>query len=143
MIGELAMAALPAELPAFLRTPERRRDVGELSPRARPLAAAPASCTTATATRATSSTSTTTARVAGRPAARRPAADPRRLRDGAARRDADSWNAGYLPYAIVDGFQQLAKDFAYWRALQAAEVTRQASRRTRPGSPPTASGAKP
>jgi hypothetical protein len=24
--------------------------------------------------------------------------------------------AGYLPYALIDGFQQLAKDFAYWRA---------------------------
>lgn len=28
---------------------------------------------------------------------------------------ADSWKAGWLPYAIVDGWQQLAKDFAYWR----------------------------
>jgi hypothetical protein len=25
--------------------------------------------------------------------------------------------AGYLPYAIVDGWQQLVKDFAYWRVL--------------------------
>ncbi len=28
---------------------------------------------------------------------------------------ADSWRAGYLPYSIVDGWQQLAKDFAYFR----------------------------
>ncbi len=28
----------------------------------------------------------------------------------------DSAKAGYLPYNIVDGWQQLAKDFAYWRA---------------------------
>jgi hypothetical protein len=28
---------------------------------------------------------------------------------------ADSWKAGYLPYSIIDGWQQLAKDFAYWR----------------------------
>ena len=28
----------------------------------------------------------------------------------------DSWNAGWLPYNIVDGYQQLVKDFAYWRA---------------------------
>jgi hypothetical protein len=27
---------------------------------------------------------------------------------------------GYLPYAIADAWQQLAKDFAYWRALNAA-----------------------
>lgn len=26
------------------------------------------------------------------------------------------YEAGYLPYAMVDGFQQLRKDFAYWRA---------------------------
>jgi hypothetical protein len=29
---------------------------------------------------------------------------------------ATQYKAGYLPYAIVDGFQQLVKDFAYWRA---------------------------
>ncbi len=34
---------------------------------------------------------------------------------------ADSWKAGYLPYSIVDGWQQLAKDFAYWRAEVAGE----------------------
>ena len=28
---------------------------------------------------------------------------------------ADTYKAGYLPYSIVDGWQQLAKDFAYWR----------------------------
>jgi hypothetical protein len=33
---------------------------------------------------------------------------------------ADSWRAGYLPYSIVSDWQQLAKDFAYWRADNAA-----------------------
>ncbi len=33
----------------------------------------------------------------------------------------DSWKAGYLPYAIIDGYQQLVKDFTYWRVLVAAE----------------------
>jgi hypothetical protein len=28
------------------------------------------------------------------------------------------YKAGYLPYSIVDGWQQLRKDFAYWRALK-------------------------
>lgn len=28
----------------------------------------------------------------------------------------DSWKGGYLPYSIVDQSQQLAKDFAHWRA---------------------------
>ena len=25
------------------------------------------------------------------------------------------YKAGYLPYSIVDGWQQIRKDFAYWR----------------------------
>jgi hypothetical protein len=33
---------------------------------------------------------------------------------------ADSWKGGYLPYAIIDGWQQLARDFAYWRVDTAA-----------------------
>ena len=33
---------------------------------------------------------------------------------------ADSWKAGYLPYAIIDAWQELAKDFAYWRVDTAA-----------------------
>src|SRR5215831_12068596 len=27
------------------------------------------------------------------------------------------YKAGYLPYTIIDGWQQIRKDFAYWRAL--------------------------
>lgn len=35
------------------------------------------------------------------------------------------YKAGYLPYAIVDGWQQLRKDFAYWRAaVKGAETAR-------------------
>jgi hypothetical protein len=32
----------------------------------------------------------------------------------------NSWQAGYLPYAMIDGWQQLVKDFTYWRILKAA-----------------------
>lgn len=31
------------------------------------------------------------------------------------------YKAGYLPYSIVGGWQQLTKDFGYWRGLVAAE----------------------
>jgi hypothetical protein len=34
--------------------------------------------------------------------------------------DRTQYSAGYLPYNIVDGWQQLVKDFAYWRVLVAA-----------------------
>lgn len=30
-------------------------------------------------------------------------------------------DAGYLPYAMMDAWQQLGRDFAYWRVLNAAE----------------------
>jgi hypothetical protein len=33
----------------------------------------------------------------------------------------DMTKVGYMPYAIVDDFQQVAKDFAYWRVDVAAE----------------------
>lgn len=34
----------------------------------------------------------------------------------------DSWQVGYLQYEIVDRWQRLSKDFAYWRVLKAAEA---------------------
>ncbi len=40
-------------------------------------------------------------------------------------RQGAQYKAGYLPYSIVDGFQQLRKDFAYWRALTKAIETAQ------------------
>jgi hypothetical protein len=39
------------------------------------------------------------------------------------------YTAGYLPYAIVDGWQQLRKDFAYWRAAKGAETAQSAEER--------------
>jgi hypothetical protein len=33
------------------------------------------------------------------------------------------YNTGYLPYAIVEGWQQLVKDFAYWRAASIGAKT--------------------
>jgi hypothetical protein len=33
------------------------------------------------------------------------------------------YQAGYLPYSIIDGWQQIRKDFAYWRALTKAIET--------------------
>lgn len=35
------------------------------------------------------------------------------------------YKAGYLPYSIIDGWQQLRKDFAYWRVLTKAIETAQ------------------
>lgn len=45
-------------------------------------------------------------------------------------RGTDEYEVGFLPYSIVDGWEQLQKDFAYWRADVAAErsVTSKADR---------------
>src|SRR5262252_3423407 len=40
-------------------------------------------------------------------------------------KDFTQYKAGYLPYSIVDGWQQVRKDFAYWRALTKAIETAQ------------------
>jgi hypothetical protein len=33
----------------------------------------------------------------------------------------DQYKAGYLTYSIIDGYQQMVKDFAYWRAARVGE----------------------
>jgi hypothetical protein len=43
----------------------------------------------------------------------------------------DEYRAGYLPYAIIDGWQQLVMDFAYWRAdVAGAKYAKMPSDRT-------------
>ncbi len=121
-IGELAIQALPADLPAFLRTPETAQAVGELA------------------------REPDRARGAGQPHdtdldpghfvdlddAGRVNGGPmlgslpttREAYDGELRAaGSDATRSGYLPYSIADGYQQLAKDFAYWRVETAALLT--------------------
>lgn len=42
-------------------------------------------------------------------------------------RGSTQYKAGYLPYAIVDGWQQLRKDFALWRAVRKGAETAQSA----------------
>jgi len=118
MIGEAAIEALPPELPEFLRNHPTALDVGELS------------------------REPDRSRGAGRThdADRDPghfvdgddagkvggvvpldALPPTREDYETALRAAgtDSWKMGYLPYSIIGDWQQLAKDFAYWRVEDA------------------------
>src|SRR3954447_14163299 len=121
MIGELAMGALPAETPAFLRTRQAMLDVGELSREpdrskgagklhdqdrdpghfidldddGKVLGGPPM-----LPLQATRADYETQLRAAG----------------------LDEWKTGYLPYSILDRYQQLTTDFAYWRVLKAAEA---------------------
>jgi hypothetical protein len=115
IIGRLAVEALPADLPAFLRTRAAVEAAGELarepdrwkgSGRVHDADRDPAHFLDLG----------DDGKVLGGPAL---AALPttRADYDSAVRAAGfDSWHAGYLPYSIVDGWQQLAKDFAYWRA---------------------------
>ena len=119
MVGRLAIEDLPPEMPAFLRSreaveaigelarePDRWRDAGRIHDADRD----PAHFLDLG----------DDGRVLGGPSlADLPAT--RAAYEGALRAaGADGWRAGYLPYSIVDGWQQLTKDFAYWRAERAA-----------------------
>jgi hypothetical protein len=119
LIGQLGEAALPADLPAFLRTPQAVETVGEY-------AREPDRWRAAGRVHDTERDPAhfldlgDDGRIFGGPAlAALPAT--RADYDTALRAvGADSSKAGYLPYAMIDGWQQLAKDFAYWRILTAA-----------------------
>jgi hypothetical protein len=121
LIGQDAILALPEELPAFLRAPAAAELVGELSRE-------PDRWRDAGKTHDTDRDPAhfldlgDDETVFGGPAL---AALPEtRAGYEAALRaaGADSWKAGYLPYSIIDGWQQLAKDFAYWRIESIAAV---------------------
>jgi hypothetical protein len=118
LIGVAAAQALPPSLPAFLRTPRSIEDLGELAREP-------------DRWRASGKTHDTTrdpghfvdvddqGRVEGGPPLN--ALPPTRSEYDAALAavKSDSFHAGYLSYSIVDGWQQLVKDFAYWRVLTA------------------------
>lgn len=123
MVGVAAIRALPDELPAFLRTAAAAAEVGELSrepdrwkgggrthdrdrdtahfvdldDEGRVMSAAGPHITDLPELRSEYERMLTEARL-----------------------DVD--DAGYLPYALVDGYQQIVRDFAYWRVLNAIEA---------------------
>jgi hypothetical protein len=118
LIGQLAIDALPVELPAFLRAsradvgelarePDRWRGAGQPHDELRdPLHYMYADDNGQLPGGATFMTLPPT-RAAFAEQVRKAGADP----------DA----VGYLAYAIADGYQQLVKDFAFWRAEAAGE----------------------
>ena len=114
LIGVAAMATLPAETPEFLRAPGAAAAVGEL-------AREPDRWKGAGKVHDSERDGAhfldlgDDGRILGGPVLG--ALPPIREDYDAALRAAgvDSWKAGWLPYAIVDGWQQLAKDFADWR----------------------------
>lgn len=121
IMGVAAIRALPDEIPAFLRTEQAASEIGELSREPDRWKGAgrvhdddrnPAHFIDLTDD--------------GRALAGGPAigALPETLllyRTAVRAAGHDENEAGWLPYAIVDAWQQLRLDFAYWRVLAAAE----------------------
>jgi hypothetical protein len=120
IIGEAAIRALPAELPAFLRSPKAALDVGELS-REPDRSKGSGKIHDSDRDPGHFLDLDENGKLLGGPAF--PPLPPTRADYEASLRAAslDTWKVGYLPYSIVDRWQQLATDFAYWRVLKFAE----------------------
>jgi hypothetical protein len=119
-IGQLGTATLPSTLPAFLRTPEAIRDIGEL---AREPDRAKGAGRTHDSDRDPGHFADVDEQLkilGGPPLAHLPLtrAEYEKALQAVG---TDSWKGGYLPYSIVEGWQQIVKDFAYWRADVAGE----------------------
>src|SRR5262249_43825042 len=120
MIGVLAVKNLPDEIPAFLRTPEAAAQIGELarepdrwrnSGKVHDSERDPAHFLDVS----------DDLTILGGPSLQ--ARPPTRQDFATARRavGATQYKEGYLPYSIIDGWQQLREDFAYWRVDVAGE----------------------
>jgi len=119
IVGEAAMRALPAEAPAFLRTPQALRDVGEYSREPDRSKGAGRIHDHNRDAGHFLDLDDEGKLLGGPPFVPLPAtrADYEKALQAAG---LDSWKAGYLPYSIIDQQQQLTKDFAYWRVVSHA-----------------------
>jgi hypothetical protein len=120
-VGAAAMRALPADMPAFLRTKQAAVDVGEYS-REPDRAKSAGHAYDSNRDPGHFLDLGDDGKVFGGPLLA--ALPPTRAGYETALRAVgqDSWKAGYLPYSIIEDYQQLAKDFAYWRVAKAAEA---------------------
>lgn len=118
MIAQAALGALPAELPDFLRDPQSAADIGEMArePDRWRVAGAAHDAGRDVGHFAYADDD---GRLGGGPGFT--ALPPTRaaFADAVRRAGGDPEQVGYLPYAIIDGWQQVAKDFVYWRADRA------------------------
>ncbi len=121
-ISGLAMERLPAEVPAFLRTKAVAEDVAVLAREPDRWRQAGAEHDGERDPAHYIHVDDQGLVLGALPAAALP--DSREAFDTALRaKGTTQYQAGYLPYAILDGWQQLVKDFAYWRADRVAART--------------------
>jgi hypothetical protein len=121
MLGEAAIRALPAEVPAFLRAPQAALDVGELSREPDRLKGS-GKLHDADRDPGHFIDLDLDGKVLGGPPMLPLAATRADYETQLRAAGLDEWKTGYLPYSIIDRWQQLVTDFAYWRVLQAAEA---------------------
>ena len=113
LISRLAIETLPEEVPAFLRSADALWPIGELGREAdrSKTAGAEHDADRDPGHRINPSDDQTAAGVA-----LTPLTPTREAFDTALRaKGSDQYKMGYLPYAIIEGWQQLKMDFAYWR----------------------------
>jgi len=115
LVGELASQSLPSGIPEFLRAPEAGRQIAEVA-RQPDWSKGSGDPHDADSDPANYALVGDDLKISGGPLLS--ALPPTREAYDAALRRAGSgqYRAGYLPYAIIDGWQQLAMDLAYWRA---------------------------
>ncbi len=115
LIGEDAIKALPGEVPAFLRTDKVAADMGELAREPDRWKGAGA---THDGTRDPGHFLDLDdfGRVNGGPLLMALPVTREDYESALRAAGTDSTKSGFLPYSIIDGFQQIAKDFALWRA---------------------------
>jgi hypothetical protein len=121
-IGVLGIQTLPASLPAFLRTPEAARDVGEW---AREPDRSRGTGRTHDQDRDPGHFADVDdeGKLLGGPTLDHMPVTREEYEKQLQAAGTDSWKAGYLYYNVVEGWQQLVKDFAYWRADAYGEKT--------------------
>ena len=119
-IGEIAIQTLPEEIPSFLRTDDVARQVGEL---AREPDRSRGSGDVHDKERDPGHFVDIGDDLSIFGGPKLSALPPTRMDYDSALRvvGATQYKAGYLPYSIIDGFQQLKTDFAYWRGDSAGE----------------------
>jgi hypothetical protein len=121
MVGEIAMRALPAEMPAFLRTPKAAVEVGELS-REPDRSKGAGKLHDQDRDPGHFIDLDEDGKLLGGPQMLPLAATRAEFETQLRAANLDQWKVGYLPYSIIDRYQQLTTDLAYWRVLKAAEA---------------------
>lgn len=121
LIGEAAMRALPSELPAFLRAPQAIVDVGEYSREPDRMKRAGRAFDVDRDAGHFVDLGDDGAIFGGPKLTALPPTRPD-YEKALQAVGQNSWKAGYLPYSIIESYQQVMEDFAYWRVLKYAEA---------------------